>query len=82
MTTRFVSSLSSFRKTWGCGGQKTDREKAALNVLKAEYGKLGPISFAELNLLLLFTLLVILWFTRDPGFIPGWATVAFNKDKE
>ncbi|XP_060114829.1 Na(+)/citrate cotransporter [Heteronotia binoei] len=72
----------NFRKTWGCGTQRTDKEKAALNVLRAEYDKLGPISFAEFNLLLLFTLLVILWFTRDPGFVPGWATVAFNKDKE
>nr|XP_056720856.1 Na(+)/citrate cotransporter [Euleptes europaea] len=72
----------NFRKTWGCGTQRTEKEKAALNVLKAEYNKLGPISFAEISLLLLFTLLVVLWFTRDPGFIPGWATVAFNKDKE
>ncbi|XP_048375505.1 solute carrier family 13 member 5 [Sphaerodactylus townsendi] len=72
----------NFKKTWGCGTQRTEKEKSAFNVLKAEYGKLGPISFAEYNLLLLFTLLVILWFTRDPGFIPGWATVAFNKDHE
>ncbi|XP_077167961.1 Na(+)/citrate cotransporter isoform X2 [Paroedura picta] len=72
----------NFRKIWGCGTQRSDKEKAAFNVLKAEYSKLGPISFAEYNLLLLFALLVILWFTRDPGFIPGWATVAFNKDKE
>ncbi|XP_054857205.1 Na(+)/citrate cotransporter-like [Eublepharis macularius] len=72
----------NFRKTWGCGTQRTEKEKAALNVLKAEHSKLGPISFAEFNVLLLFTLLVILWFTRDPGFVPGWATIAFNKDTE
>ncbi|XP_058017923.1 Na(+)/citrate cotransporter [Ahaetulla prasina] len=72
----------NFRKTWGCGSQQTEKEKAAFNVLKEEYRKLGPISFAEINVLMVFTLLILLWFTRDPGFIPGWATFLFNKDKE
>ncbi|XP_026564311.1 solute carrier family 13 member 5 [Pseudonaja textilis] len=72
----------NFRKTWGCGSKKSEKEKAALNVLKEEYRKLGPISFAEINVLMVFTLLILLWFTRDPGFIPGWATVLFNKEKE
>ncbi|XP_044312081.1 solute carrier family 13 member 5 [Varanus komodoensis] len=72
----------NFRKTWGCGTQRTEKEKAALSMLKEEHRKLGPVSFAELNVLLTFMLLVVLWFTRDPGFIPGWATFLFNKDKE
>ncbi|KAM6463544.1 Na(+)/citrate cotransporter [Liasis olivaceus] len=72
----------NFRKTWGCGNQKTEKEKATLNMLKEEHRKLGPISFAEVNVLMIFTLLILLWFTRDPGFIPGWATFLFNKDKE
>ncbi|XP_053864383.1 Na(+)/citrate cotransporter [Malaclemys terrapin pileata] len=72
----------NFRKTWGCGMERTDKEKAALNVLKAELRKLGSISFAEFNVLMLFILLILLWFSRDPGFIPGWATFLFNKDKE
>ncbi|XP_053131572.1 Na(+)/citrate cotransporter [Hemicordylus capensis] len=72
----------NFRKTWGCGTQRTEKEKAALNVLKEEHRKLGAVSFAEFNVLMIFTLLIVLWFTRDPGFIPGWATYLFNKDKE
>ncbi|XP_042298375.1 solute carrier family 13 member 5 isoform X1 [Sceloporus undulatus] len=72
----------NFRKTWGCGSQQTELERAALRVLKEEHRKLGPISFAECNVLVVFTLLILLWFTRDPGFIPGWATVLFNKEKE
>ncbi|XP_007420960.2 solute carrier family 13 member 5 [Python bivittatus] len=72
----------NFRKTWGCGSQKTEKEKATLNMLKEEHRKLGPISFAEINVLMIFTLLILLWFTRDPGFIPGWATFLFNKNKE
>ncbi|XP_069471130.1 Na(+)/citrate cotransporter isoform X2 [Ambystoma mexicanum] len=68
----------NFRKTWGCGGQRTTKEKTAYNVIKEELRKLGPISFAEFNVLMLFALLIILWFTRDPGFVPGWATLLFN----
>lgn len=51
-------------------------------MLKEEYRKLGPICFAEISVLMVFTLLILLWFTRDPGFVPGWATFLFNKDKE
>ncbi|XP_039363719.1 solute carrier family 13 member 5 [Mauremys reevesii] len=72
----------NFRKTWGCGMERTDKEKATLNVLKSELRKLGSISFAEFNVLMLFILLILLWFSRDPGFIPGWATFLFNKDEE
>nr|XP_033778758.1 solute carrier family 13 member 5 isoform X2 [Geotrypetes seraphini] len=72
----------NFRKTWGCGGQRTDKERAVYNVIKEEHRKLGPISFAEFNVLILFTLLIVLWFTRDPGFVSGWATALFNTDVE
>ncbi|XP_073472846.1 Na(+)/citrate cotransporter [Aquarana catesbeiana] len=70
----------NLKKTWGCGAKSSEKERAAYNVIREEYRKLGPISFAEYNVLFLFTLLVILWFTRDPGFVKGWATVLFNKD--
>lgn len=72
----------SFRRTWGCGTQRTEREKAVLGLLKEEHRKLGPISFAECGVLVVFILLILLWFTRDPGFVPGWATYLFNQDKE
>nr|DBA34269.1 TPA: hypothetical protein GDO54_001847 [Pyxicephalus adspersus] len=70
----------NLKKTWGCGSERSEKERGAYNVIREEYRKLGPISFAEYNVLLLFTVLVILWFTRDPGFVKGWATVLFNKD--
>lgn len=38
------------------------------------------MKFAEIEILILFVLLVVLWFTREPGFFPGWADVLFNKD--
>uniref|UniRef100_A0A4W4DQV6 Solute carrier family 13 member 5b n=1 Tax=Electrophorus electricus TaxID=8005 RepID=A0A4W4DQV6_ELEEL len=63
-----------FKKTWGCGSVKTQKEIAAYNVIREEHRLLGPMSSGELSVLGLFALLVGLWFTRDPGFVTGWAT--------
>uniref|UniRef100_A0A8C5T9L1 Solute carrier family 13 member 5 n=1 Tax=Malurus cyaneus samueli TaxID=2593467 RepID=A0A8C5T9L1_9PASS len=67
----------NFKKSWGCGTERTAKEKAAYDVLKAEMKKLGPISYAEFNVLFMFVLLVLLWFSRHPGFVKGWATRLF-----
>lgn len=60
---------------------KSNRDREAYEVMKEEYNKLGSMKFAEVAVLVIFVLLVLLWFTREPGFIDGWATVLFNKDK-
>ncbi|NXP19783.1 S13A5 protein, partial [Scytalopus superciliaris] len=67
----------NLKKSWGCGTEKTAKEKAAYDVLKAEMKKLGPVSYAEFNVLVMFVLLVILWFSRHPGFVKGWAANLF-----
>ncbi|NXO39851.1 S13A5 protein, partial [Locustella ochotensis] len=67
----------NFKKSWGFGTERTTKEKVAYNVLKEEMKKLGPISYAESNVLLLFVLLVVLWFSRNPGFVKGWAGKLF-----
>ncbi|EFB23020.1 hypothetical protein PANDA_018195, partial [Ailuropoda melanoleuca] len=69
----------SFKKSWGCGLESRSQEKAAYKVLREEYRKLGPFSFAEANVLLCFLLLVGLWFSRDPGFMPGWVSLAWDE---
>uniref|UniRef100_UPI0037E986DC solute carrier family 13 member 2-like n=1 Tax=Semicossyphus pulcher TaxID=241346 RepID=UPI0037E986DC len=70
----------NLKKSFGCGTNKeSDRE--AYQVIRNEYKKLGKMSFAEACVLVIFILLVLMWFTREPGFIPGWATVLFNKEK-
>ncbi|XP_044106484.1 solute carrier family 13 member 5 isoform X2 [Neovison vison] len=69
----------SFKKSWGCGLESRNHEKAAYEVLREEYRKLGPFSFAEANVLLCFVLLVGLWFSRDPGFMPGWVSLAWKE---
>lgn len=71
----------SFRKFWGCGLQSRNHEKVAYEVLREEYRKLGSFSFAEANVLLCFLLMVGLWFSRDPGFMPGWVSLAWEDGK-
>ncbi|PKU37269.1 solute carrier family 13 member hypothetical protein [Limosa lapponica baueri] len=72
----------NFPKNFGCVADASAKakEQRAYDTIKEESKKLGSMKFAEIAVLIIFILLVLLWFTRDPGFIPGWATVLFNKD--
>ncbi|XP_045930648.1 solute carrier family 13 member 5 [Micropterus dolomieu] len=79
---QFVFMGFNFKKTWGCGAVKTEKDIAAYNVIREQHRLLGPMSFGEINVLGLFILLVVLWFTRDPGFVNGWATDIFNSKAE
>ncbi|XP_032901746.1 solute carrier family 13 member 2 [Amblyraja radiata] len=69
----------NFKQNFGCMVAKSQKDIAAYQVVKNEMNKLGRMTFAEIEVLVLFILLVLLWFTRAPGFIDGWATVLFNK---
>lgn len=69
----------NLKQTFGCG-IRSDRDREGYRVMENEYKKLGPMKFAEVAVLTIFVLLVLLWFTRAPGFIPGWATVLFTVD--
>ncbi|XP_001368657.1 solute carrier family 13 member 2 [Monodelphis domestica] len=71
----------NFRKNFSCGKQSREKERAAYQVIQAEHKKLGPMSFAEIAVTFLFFILVVLWFTREPGFFPGWGNVAFPNQK-
>ncbi|NXT30962.1 S13A2 protein, partial [Pelecanoides urinatrix] len=72
----------NFQKNFGCAANASAKakEQQAYDIIKEETKKLGSMKFAEIAVLFLFILLVLLWFTRDPGFIPGWATLLFNKN--
>nr|XP_020820433.1 LOW QUALITY PROTEIN: solute carrier family 13 member 5 [Phascolarctos cinereus] len=73
---------TNFKRNWGIGMEKTEKEKAAYLMLKEEYRKLGPLSYAEISVLTNFLLLIILWFFRDPGFIPGWQSLYWKENKK
>uniref|UniRef100_A0A4W5LJA0 Solute carrier family 13 member 5a n=1 Tax=Hucho hucho TaxID=62062 RepID=A0A4W5LJA0_9TELE len=70
------------KRTWGCGAVQSEKEHAAYDLIREEHRRLGPVSYGELSVLGLFILLVVLWFTRSPGFINGWATHIFNTKAE
>ncbi|XP_073539176.1 Na(+)/dicarboxylate cotransporter 3 isoform X1 [Phyllobates terribilis] len=53
---------------------RSDAEAKAREVVREDYRKLGPIIFAEKAVFVFFCLFAILLFTRDPKFIPGWAS--------
>ncbi|NWU57233.1 S13A2 protein, partial [Dromas ardeola] len=74
----------NFQKNFGCAADASAKakEQQAYDIIREENKKLGSMKFAEIAVLILFILMVLLWFTREPGFIPGWATVLFNKDKK
>ncbi|XP_066501645.1 solute carrier family 13 member 2 [Hoplias malabaricus] len=63
----------NFKKSFGCGSSN-EGDREAYKVMKEEYRKLGNMKFAEGAVLTVFVTLVVLWFTREPGFMPGWAT--------
>ena len=58
-------------------GKKTDEEKGkgenVKKMLEEKYAELGSFSFHEFIVTTLFTILVALWFFRDPDFMRGWA---------
>lgn len=44
-----------------------------IKVIRQKFKDLGPMTFHEAAVLVLFIICVLLWFFRDPGFIPGWS---------
>lgn len=75
------ASACSFRKNFGFGEGAKERKQAAFQVIKTQHSLLGPMSFAEKIVTVLFVLLVVLWFAREPGFFPGWGDTGFANDK-
>ncbi|XP_036432048.1 solute carrier family 13 member 1 isoform X2 [Colossoma macropomum] len=66
---------SDFRSSLCSRGRQSEREKAAAKVIKDQYEALGPMSQQEMITLVIFLLMAVLWFVRDPGFMPGWASL-------
>ncbi|XP_041112237.1 solute carrier family 13 member 1 [Polyodon spathula] len=64
-----------FSGMFRCAKDKSEKEKASSKIIKDEYKQLGPISNQELVTLVIFILMALLWFTRDPGFVPGWSSL-------
>ncbi|XP_053107351.1 solute carrier family 13 member 1 isoform X2 [Hemicordylus capensis] len=65
----------NFKEMFQFRKPKSAKELASAQVIKEEYKKLGPMSYPEVVTLVLFLVMALLWFTRDPGFIPGWSSL-------
>ncbi|XP_006145077.1 solute carrier family 13 member 4 isoform X1 [Tupaia chinensis] len=63
----------NFRETCSLSKKKkTKREELSEKRIQEEYEKLGDISYPEMVTGFFFILMTVLWFTREPGFVPGW----------
>ncbi|XP_021940049.1 protein I'm not dead yet-like isoform X2 [Zootermopsis nevadensis] len=67
--------MGLFRKKKEEDKRKSNEEEAKIvrEVISVKYEELGPMTFHEGSVLILFIIVVILWFFRKPEFIPGWA---------
>ncbi|CAG5120254.1 unnamed protein product [Candidula unifasciata] len=63
----------------GCCTHNKKQGLAMKKVIKEEWVKLGKITMAEIEVLILFIVLAVLWISRDPKESPGW-TGWFIKD--
>ncbi|XP_070763059.1 solute carrier family 13 member 1 [Enoplosus armatus] len=66
---------SDFRFLWRCGGEQRERDRAARKVIEDECRLLGPMSSQEIVTGVVFLVMVLLWLTRSPGFMLGWASL-------
>ncbi|XP_060886251.1 solute carrier family 13 member 4 [Labrus mixtus] len=70
----------NFRETCSLSKKrKTRREVMSEKRIHEEYEKLGPISYPEVVTGVFFILMTLLWFTREPGFVPGWTSLFEKK---
>lgn len=54
--------------------------KNVYKLLQSKYQALGPMTFHEIAVLILFVFVVMLWLFRDPKFINGWADLLPGAD--
>ncbi|XP_010171424.1 solute carrier family 13 member 4 [Antrostomus carolinensis] len=65
----------NFKETCSVSKKKrTKREEMSERRIQEEYKKLGNVSYPEMVTGFFFILMTLLWFTREPGFVPGWSS--------
>ncbi|XP_040201612.1 solute carrier family 13 member 4 [Rana temporaria] len=70
----------NFRETCSLSKKKkTKQEELSEKRIQEEYEKLGKMSYPEKVTVFFFILMTLLWFTREPGFVPGWESL-FEKN--
>jgi len=57
---------------WGKNKMDIGDKTSLRRVLREKYEDLGAMNFHQCAVLFFFSILILLWFFRDPQFIPGW----------
>lgn len=70
----------SFGSLCICGSDYSESERNVKKIIKREYSKLGPIRWGETTVLIVFIFTALLWFFREPGFMPGYALLFPESD--
>jgi len=64
---------------WYPGGQEnkesTKKEERAIKAINKKYEELGKMSQHEIQVLILFISLILMWFFKTPIFMPGWGDI-------
>lgn len=60
-------------KTYNSGSP--EQAKRVRNAVRKQYEELGPITFGQVAVIIHFTLLAVLWVTRDLGGVGGWGDI-------
>ena len=63
-------------QSWTTNGDNSqEKQDRAMKVIRERYRELGRMSMHEVQVLLLFLILILLWFFKSPHFMPGWGDI-------
>ncbi|KAK4023544.1 hypothetical protein OUZ56_008949 [Daphnia magna] len=61
-----------------CGMRNKEDIKSSI---RNQYTELGPMTYYEKSILFLFGLLIVLWVSKDPQFMPGWEDLFHQENR-
>merc|ERR1719445_487606 len=74
----WIAILIIQRVTVGAETSSKDNDAKVKKVILSRKQALGPMTLHEVQVVLLFLTLILLWFFRSPKFMPGWSDAITN----
>ena len=71
-TSKAEATATTITTTNKVSDKRSSGKCAVREVIQQQYRTLGPITFHEVSVFILFCILILLWFFREPQFITGW----------